>query len=66
MTKRLKHFIKGVGSVVSIAPQANPGRFVQRKPIQDTLQGDLRRVGGDMKRAFDAQSNARDRRRDEP
>lgn len=55
MTKHLKHFLKGVGSVMDIAPASNFDRFVPRRTEDEMLRADLNRIGSDMKRVLEAQ-----------
>ena len=55
MTKQLKHFLKGMGSVVDLAPQSRAKRFIPEDSDADRLRGDLERIGHDMKRALKTQ-----------
>ncbi len=55
MTEKLKHFLKGVGSVVDLAPSPRAHRFIPRDGDTDRLRGDLDRIGADMNRALGAQ-----------
>jgi hypothetical protein len=55
MTKQLKHFIKGLGSVVDLAPTPRASRFVPRESDADRLRGDFERIGIDMTRAWNTQ-----------
>lgn len=57
MTKQLKHFLKGVGSVVDLAPQSRARRFIPQDSDADRLRGDLERIGRDMARALKTQSD---------
>ncbi len=55
MTKQLKHFLKGMGSVVDLAPQSRAKRFIPEDSDADRLRGDLERIGHDMNRALKTQ-----------
>ncbi len=45
MTKRLKYIIKGVGSVMDIAPSTDYSRFVPKETAGERMQGHWERVG---------------------
>ena len=57
MTKHLKNFLYGVGSVLEIAPPARAKRFVNREPEGVVLRRDLQRVGDDMRAVLEAQAD---------
>jgi hypothetical protein len=57
MTKQLKHFIKGVGSVVDLAPSPRAPRFIPRDSDSERLRGDFERIGIDMTRVLEMQRN---------
>lgn len=53
MTKRLRAVIKGIGSVLDIAPKPKVHRYIPREADSDRLNGDLRRIGQDMTKVFE-------------
>ena len=50
--RRFLTFLHGVGSVLNIAPAPDYGRYALQGSDALRLQGDLYRVGQDMKRAI--------------
>jgi hypothetical protein len=59
MTKHLKNFVKGVGSVLDIAPSEHFSRRIPKGSDADRLQGDLQRIGQDMYRSMDKLTRGR-------
>lgn len=56
MTKHIKNFLRGVGSVIDIAPAPRSSeRFVPRDTDAERLRKDFERVGSDMRKAFESQ-----------
>ena len=48
MTKHLRKFVEGMGSILDIAEEPRVYRHVYRDSDQARLQGDLARIGRDM------------------
>lgn len=65
MTKRLQLFLKGVGSVVDLAPTSRAYRFIPRESDATRLRSDLERIGTDMRRALKESRNDAKRPREQ-
>lgn len=48
MTKRMRNFVRGVGSILDIAPKSRAYKHAYTNKDSDRLQDDLERVGRDM------------------
>lgn len=57
MTEKLKRFLKGMGSVVDLAPPPRASRFIPRDTDSERLRGDFERIGIDMTRVLEMQRN---------
>jgi len=55
MTRHIKRVLRGIGSVIDLAP-AQREEFVPRDSDMERLRKDFERVGGDMRKIFDAQT----------
>ena len=51
MTKHFQNILKGIGSVMDIAPCNDYGRFVPTENIQKRMQGHWERTGNTIKAA---------------
>lgn len=61
MTRMLENIVRGVGTLLDIAPSTTGSTSVGRGIDLDrsdlaALRGDIDRVGGDFRRAFDAET----------
>lgn len=52
MTRQIKHILKGVGSVLDIAPSTNYSRFVPKEPLDKRMQGHWKRTGRHLQHAI--------------
>lgn len=55
MTKHIKQVLRGVGSIIDLAP-APRGKFNMSDSDNERLRKDFERVGKDMRKVFDAQT----------
>ncbi len=53
MNKRLKHILKGVGSVMDIFPATDYSRFVPKESASERMRGHWERTGQHIKGAID-------------
>lgn len=53
MIKQLKHILKGVGSVMDIAPCADYSRFIPKESANERMRKHWERTGQHIKHAID-------------
>ena len=56
MTKKLKHFLRGMGSVMDLSPPPRGDRFASRGTDAERLRADFVRIGKDMQRVFERET----------
>jgi hypothetical protein len=59
MTERLRHFLRGAGSVLDIAPPPDPRRYLPQGSDAERLLGDVERIGADMRHVMELEANER-------
>ncbi len=57
MPKHLKNIVKGIGSILNIAPVPKTHRYIPQDSDNARLHRDLQKIGQDMYRAFDNETN---------
>ena len=53
MTKKMKNFLKGVGSVIDVSPTQNYGHLVPKISPQERMRGHWTRAGKAIQKASD-------------
>ena len=51
MTKNIKHILKGVGSVMDIAPSSDYSHFIPKETPSERMRGHWERTGNHLTRA---------------
>jgi len=59
MTRQLKNIVKGMGSLLDIAPEPRTHRYIPEGSDADRLQRDLQRVGQDMYKVINQATHGR-------
>lgn len=52
MSNRVKNFLRGMGTVITVCPQTNTTVFVSHKSVSEALGGDWAAIGQDMRIAI--------------
>lgn len=52
MTKKIKAVLRGMGSVLDLAPSPSASRFIPQGSDTERLRADFERIGADMCQAF--------------
>ncbi len=59
MNKTLKRFLRGVGSVIDIAPTPDPRRYLPQSSDAEQLRTDLEAIGADMRQIMETERHVR-------
>lgn len=59
MNNTLKRFLRGVGSVIDIAPAPDPRRYLPQRSDAELLRTDLEAIGADMCQIMETERHVR-------
>ena len=63
MTENIKHILKGIGSVMDIAPSSDYSHFIPKETPSERMRGHWERTGNHLARAIESFADEQEKKK---